>query len=99
MNSTNPIINLFQSRKAILTMIITALCFAAFFMGKATWNEISDLLKFVFPGWLLAQGIEDGVKKWGASKQTNVNAPNGVILNTSPISEEMPTPIPTKKNL
>jgi len=60
--SANPLVRLFSSSKALVVLAVTGACFAALFTGKATWEQIENLLRFVIGPWLLAVGVEDAAK-------------------------------------
>lgn len=60
---SNPIRRLFQSRKAIVVMVVTSAVLFLVFREKTTFHDAADFLKWVLGPWLLAQGVEDAAKK------------------------------------
>lgn len=53
---------LLGSRKAFVVLLVTGASFVALFSGKATWNEIAELLKWMIGPWLVASGVEDAAR-------------------------------------
>lgn len=63
LQSQNPIIRLVSSSKALVVLGVTTACFIALFAGKAQFHDITEFLKYIIGPWLVAQGLEDALKK------------------------------------
>jgi hypothetical protein len=61
-DQTGPIKKLLSSSKGLMVLAIIGLSYAALFAGKATWAQITELLKYVIGPWLAAVGIEDAAR-------------------------------------
>jgi heme O synthase-like polyprenyltransferase len=53
---------LFRSRKAVIVITVMFASFGALYMGKAQWEQVSELIKWTLGTWLAAQGVEDAAK-------------------------------------
>lgn len=64
----NPVTRLLSSSKALVVLAVTALAFGGLFAGRASWEQIESLLKWVLGPWLIAQGTEDAAKALGNAR-------------------------------
>ena len=64
----NVVVGLLASRKAMVVIAVSIASFVALYLGKAQWEQIESLLKWLLGTWLVSQGIEDSAKDFGESK-------------------------------
>lgn len=64
----NVILGLLASRKAVVVIAVTIAAFVALYLGKAQWEQIESLLKWLLGTWLVAQAGEDSAKHLGAAR-------------------------------
>lgn len=78
----NPIMRLVYSSKAIVVLAVTITTFGAVYLGRATFQQATDFLKYVIGPWLLAVGIEDAGRN-NAKRPPDSSATN-VVVSTPP---------------
>lgn len=64
----NVISGLLSSRKAMVVIVIAIASFVALYLGKATFEQIESMVKWLVSSWLVSQGVEDAAAKYGAAK-------------------------------
>ena len=70
---TSPFVRMLGSSKAIVMMIVLSLSFLALMLGKATWDQVDNLVKWVFGSWVMAVGVEDAAKHVAKGKVDAAN--------------------------
>ncbi len=64
----NVFLRLASSRKAVSVLFVIGFSFGALYLGKAHFEQVADMVKWLLGTWLVAQGAEDAAKHLGASK-------------------------------
>lgn len=64
-HARGPLRRLLGSSKALVVLVVVTLSFIALFSGRATWADVSSLLKYVIGPWLAAVGLEDAARNLG----------------------------------
>lgn len=59
---------LLHSSKALLVLLVIAIAFVSLLLGKASWSDVEGLIKWVVGPFVLAVGVEDAAKNWGAGR-------------------------------
>lgn len=59
---TAPFVRMLGSSKAIVMLLILSFSFLSLLLGKASWEQIENLVKWVFGSWVMAVGVEDAAK-------------------------------------
>lgn len=75
---------LFSSTKAVFSLVVVALSFLALFLGRATWEQVRDLLVVVVPTWLAAHAVSDAAHTIAAPKLVAAQTAQETARSMSP---------------
>jgi hypothetical protein len=64
----SPISRMLGSSKALVMLATMAGAFVLVMLGKLTWEQAERFLMVTVPAWMLAVGLEDAGKHFGAAK-------------------------------
>lgn len=56
--------NLLDSKKALVTLLVTVLLFLGVYLGKLTWDQAEKILVVLLPGYVISQGVSDAAERW-----------------------------------
>lgn len=90
----NPLLRLAKSSKALVVIAISAVTLTAFFLGRISWYDASEFLKWLLAPWLIAQGAEDAAKHFATrppSSPSNVTQAVSVSPSSSSATTDATT--------
>lgn len=90
--SNNPIVRLLNSSKAIVVLVVIAGGFIAFAFGKASWEQVEGMLRWVVSVWLGAQGLEDAAKHYATRSNTSTAGLVGEVVRAAVKDSLTPPP-------
>jgi len=82
-NTTNPLMRILGSSKALIVLAVVTAAFGAFFAGKAQWDQVESMVKYLVGALILGQSAEDAAKH--------------IAGRGSPVAAHKPTPDETVK--
>lgn len=68
MEETNPILRLLKSSKGLVALVVITASFVAVFTGRASWDQMDSMVKWVLGVWMGSQALEDAATKIAAPK-------------------------------
>lgn len=91
--SNNPIVRLLNSSKAIVVLFVIAGGFLAFAFGKASWDQVEGMLKWIVSVWLGAQGLEDAAKHYATRTNAGTAGLVGEVIRAA-VKDSLTPPAP-----